>query len=84
MMPPGERARLLLRALAKFVAVVVVAGGVGMALGIGISELTGEDDPGATISPDTTTTRQATTSAGSDRPTTSTSATSQVRSRRST
>ena len=77
MMPRRERARLLLRALAKFVAVVVVAGGVGMALGIAISELTGEDDPRATISPDATTTRQATTSAGSDRPTTSTPATSQ-------
>jgi len=54
MMPRQERVRLLLRALGKFLAVVVVAGGVGALLGIGISKLSSDDEPQTAIAPDTT------------------------------
>lgn len=44
MMPRRERARLLLRGLAKLLAVVVAAGAIGVLLGIGLAALTGDDD----------------------------------------
>lgn len=43
-MPRRERARLFLRGLVKFVALVAVAGGCGVAIGYGLSRLSGEDD----------------------------------------
>jgi hypothetical protein len=48
-----ERARLLLRGLAKLVAVVVVAGAIGAALGIGLSKLSGDDTAPAPAAPTT-------------------------------
>lgn len=54
MMPRQERARLLLRGLGKFLAVIVVAGGMGTLLGIGISKLSSDDEPQAAIAPATT------------------------------
>lgn len=54
MMPREERVRLLLRGLVKFLAVVVVAGAVGTALGFALSKLTGSDEPPAAITPDPT------------------------------
>ena len=53
-MPRRERARLLLRGLAKLLAVVLVAGAVGTALGLALSKLTGDDEPPAAITPDPT------------------------------
>ena len=43
-MPRGERARLWLRGLLKLAGVVLAAAAGGMALGAGISQLTGDDD----------------------------------------
>jgi len=43
-MPTRERTRFLLRGLAKVAAAIVVAGVAGVGLGVGIAELTGDDD----------------------------------------
>lgn len=64
-MPRRERARLLLRGLAKLLAVVLVAGAVGVLLGIGLSKLTGDDKAPAPAAPPSTGT---TTSADPTRP----------------
>ena len=61
-MPRRERARLLLRGLAKLIAVIVVAGLVGVGLGIGLSELTGDDEPAGPAAEATTAVTKATTS----------------------
>jgi hypothetical protein len=47
--------RVVLRGLLKFIAVVVAAGVVGAGLGIGLAELSGDDDPGTSIAPQATT-----------------------------
>jgi hypothetical protein len=52
-MPRRERWRRLLRQLGRFLAVVLVAGGVGIAFGVGISELTSSDEPPAETTTDT-------------------------------
>jgi len=62
MMPRQERARLLLRGLAKLIAVIVVAGLVGAGLGIGLSKLSGDDEPAGPAAEATTAVTQATTS----------------------
>lgn len=49
MMPRRERARLFLRGLVKFVALVAIAGGCGVAIGYGLSKLSGEDDLAAPV-----------------------------------
>jgi len=59
-MPRRERVRLLLRGLAKLVAVIVVAGLIGVVLGIGLSMLGGDDEPSAPVTPATTTTTSTT------------------------
>ena len=55
-MPRRERARLLLRGLAKLLAVVCAAGAVGALLGIGLSKMTGDDEPPAPVVTGTTAT----------------------------
>lgn len=63
-MPRRERARLLLRGLAKLVVVVCAAGAVGVGLGIGLAELSGDDAPPApAVTADTTPTAASTTPA---------------------
>ena len=47
LMPARDRARIFLQGLLKFMALVLVAGGVGVALGMGLSQLSGENDPAA-------------------------------------
>jgi hypothetical protein len=47
-MPRGERVKLFLRGLARLVALVVVAGGIGVALGMGLSALSADEEPAAT------------------------------------
>ncbi len=58
-MARGERVQRFLRGLAKFIALVLVAGGIGVALGMGLSELAEDDEPAAT-SPQTTSDTAAT------------------------
>lgn len=65
---PG-RSAMLLRGVAKFVAVVVLAGAAGIGLGIAIAELTGDDDASpatapTSSAPGTTTTAAATSTLG--------------------
>jgi len=62
MMPRRERARLLLRGLAKLIAVIVVAGLVGAGLGFGLSKLSGDDEPAGPAAEATTAVTKATTS----------------------
>lgn len=65
------RLRLLLRSLAKLFAVIVVAGAAGVGLGVGLSQLTGDDSTSS--SADTSTIRSdvsAATSTGGDSPAT--------------
>lgn len=65
-MPRRERARLLLRGLAKLLAVVLVAGAVGALLGVGLSELSGDDEaPSATTTPPQTKSVPTATTPGS-------------------
>lgn len=47
-MPRGERLKTFLRGLVRLVALVVVAGGVGVALGMGLAALSANDEPVAT------------------------------------
>jgi hypothetical protein len=47
-MPRGERLKLFLRGLIKFLALVVVAGGIGVALGMGLSKLAEDAEPAGT------------------------------------
>ncbi len=47
-MPRGPRVKIFLRGLLNLAALVVVAGGVGLALGMGLSALSGSDEPAAT------------------------------------
>lgn len=47
MTPPRNRARFVLRGLLKFVALIGVAGGLGVALGLGLSSLSQDDQPTA-------------------------------------
>ena len=47
-MPRGPRVKIFLRGLLNLAALVVVAGGVGVALGMGLSALSGSDEPAAT------------------------------------
>ncbi|MEA2143192.1 MAG: hypothetical protein QOI64_1622 [Solirubrobacteraceae bacterium] len=47
-MARGEGVKRFLRGLAKFVALVLVAGGVGVVLGMGLSNLAEDDEPSAT------------------------------------
>ena len=68
MMPRGDRARLWLRGLLKLAVVVLVAGAGGMALGIAIAEVTGDDDPPSVATQGPTATSEANEAAG---PTTS-------------
>ena len=59
-----ERARLFVRGLIKFVALIAVAGGCGVAIGYGLSTLSDEMDVGATVASgdaQTATTATATT-----------------------
>lgn len=70
-MPRRERARLLLRGLAKLLAVVVVAGAAGAVLGIGLSKLTGDDKSPAPAAPPSTATSTSTTVATPPQQTTS-------------
>lgn len=51
MIPRRERARRLLRQLGSLMAVVVVAAGVGGALGVGMSELTSNNEPAGPSAP---------------------------------
>jgi hypothetical protein len=44
-MPRGERVKIFLRGLLNLVALVLVAGGVGVALGMGLSALSGDEQP---------------------------------------
>lgn len=70
-MPPRMRLRLLLRSLAKLLAVTVVAGAAGVGLGVGLSQLTGDDSTSS--SADTSSLGSdvsAATSTGGDSPTT--------------
>jgi len=62
-MPRRERVRLLLRGLAKLLAVVVVAGAVGAGVGVGLATLTGDDDGPEPAALDTGSTTAATTPA---------------------
>lgn len=63
-MPRRERARLLLRGLAKLLVVVCAASAVGVGLGIGLAELSGDDAPPTPAFPaDTTSTAASTTPA---------------------
>ena len=64
MMPRRERTRLLLRGLAKLVGVAVVAGVVGVGLGVALAKLTGDDAPST---PDATASAGASTSAATTR-----------------
>ena len=63
-MPRGERARMWLRGLVKFAALVLVSGVAGMVLGIAISELTGDDAPPTVATQASTETTQAPTEPG--------------------
>jgi hypothetical protein len=54
---------LLLRGLAKLLVVVLVAGAAGALLGIGLSELTGDDKPAAPVAPVAPNTGTATSAA---------------------
>jgi cytoskeletal protein RodZ len=65
MMHRRERARLLLRGLAKLLAVIVVAGLIGVGLGIALSKLSGDDDP---VAPATTVPAQSTTTTAAPAP----------------
>ena len=71
MMPRRERLRLLARGLLKLGAVVLIAGAIGMGVGIAIAELTGDEEPPAVerIGPSATAQAPATTSTtATDRP----------------
>ncbi len=46
-MPRGQRLKLFLRGLLKFLVLVLVAGGIGVALGMGLSTLAADDEPAA-------------------------------------
>lgn len=43
--PRGERVKIFLRGMVKLLALVIVAGGVGVALGMGLSALSADDEP---------------------------------------
>ena len=47
-MARGERARIFLRGLANLAALVLVAGGIGVALGMGLAALSSDDQPAVT------------------------------------
>jgi len=63
MMPREKRALLWLPGLAKLVAVILVAGGVGIALGIWISKLSGDEESSGATSSGTGTNVPSTTAA---------------------
>ena len=44
-MPQGERVKIFVRGMVKLLALVIVAGGVGVALGMGLSALSADDEP---------------------------------------
>lgn len=48
LMPRAERLKIFLRGLAGLVVLVLVAGGVGVALGMGLAALSGDDTPTTT------------------------------------
>lgn len=60
-MPRRERTRMLVRGLAKLLAVVVVAGVGGVGLGLAVSKLSGGSGPQLQVGPAVTATRGATT-----------------------
>lgn len=70
-MPRGKRLKLFLRGLGKFIALVVVAGAVGVGLGMGLSQLSGDTDS-ATPVIDAASTPDATTSVAANPPITPT------------
>ncbi len=47
-MPRGERAKVFLGGLVRLVALVIVAGGIGVALGMGLSALSADEEPATT------------------------------------
>ena len=49
MMPRRERVRSFLSGLVKFVALVAVAGSCGVGIGYGLSKVSGDDDPTASV-----------------------------------
>ena len=62
MTPQGARAAFFLRSLLKLLAIVLIAGALGFALGTGLSTLSEQSDPGAPAAGTETATPPATTS----------------------